>query len=71
MNDHSRAISINGKLFHSIRFADDIALLADSEEELSLMLHILDSSLDKFKLKINSKKTKVMVISKVITNTNA
>ncbi|KAL4148794.1 hypothetical protein QTP88_002949 [Uroleucon formosanum] len=38
--------------------------------EMRLMLHILESFLDKFKLKINSKKTKVMVISKVITNTN-
>jgi len=46
------------------------ALLADSKEELSLMLHILDLSLDKFKLKINSKKSKVMVINKVITNAN-
>lgn len=37
---------------------------------MSLMLHILDLSQDKFKLKVNSKKTKVMVISKVMTNTN-
>ncbi|KAF0748902.1 Reverse transcriptase domain-containing protein [Aphis craccivora] len=55
MKDHTRGISINGKQFHSIRFADDIALLADSEEKMSLMFHILESSLDKFKLKINSK----------------
>lgn len=70
MKDHTRGISINGKQFQSIRFADDIALLADSKEEMSLMLYILESSLDKFKLKINSKKTKLMVISKVLTNTN-
>lgn len=69
MKDYTRGISINGKQFHFICFADDIALLADSEEEMSLMLHVLNSSLDKFKLKINSKNTKVMVISKVITNT--
>jgi hypothetical protein len=68
--DHIRGISINGKKFHSIRFANDIALLGNSEEEMSLMLHILDLSLDKSKLKINSKKIKVMVISKVIKNTN-
>lgn len=53
MKDHARGIWINGKQFHSICFADDIALLADSEEEMSLMLHILNSSLDMFKLKIN------------------
>ncbi|VVC42424.1 Reverse transcriptase domain [Cinara cedri] len=70
MKEHTTGISINGKQFHYIRFADDIALLADSVGEMSLMLHILETSLDKFKLKINSKKTKVMVISKVITNTN-
>lgn len=62
MKDHSRGLSINGKQFHSIHLADDIALLADSEEELNLMLHILDSSIDKFKLNINSKKTKVIVM---------
>jgi len=70
MKDHSREISINGYQIYSIRFADDIALLADSEEESSLMLHILDSSLDKFTLKINSKKSKIMVINKVIPNAN-
>jgi len=44
MKDCPRGISINGKQIHSICFADDIALLVESEEELSLMLHKLDSS---------------------------
>ncbi|VVC43630.1 Hypothetical protein CINCED_3A006507 [Cinara cedri] len=46
MKEYTTGISINGKQFHSIRFADDIALLADSKEEMSMMLHILESSLD-------------------------
>jgi len=65
MKDHSREISINEHQIHSIRFADDIALLADIEEELSLMLYILNSSLDKLKLKLTNKK-KVMVNDKLI-----
>lgn len=48
---------------------DNVTFIADGKEELSLMLHILDSSLSKFKLKINSGKTKSMVIDKV-TNSN-
>ncbi|VVC42596.1 Hypothetical protein CINCED_3A003125 [Cinara cedri] len=38
MKEHTTGISINGKQFHSIRFADDIALLADSEEEMSNLI---------------------------------
>jgi len=70
IKDHFRGISINSHQIHSIRFTDNIVLLANSEEELILMLYILDSSLDKFKLKINFKKTKIMVINKVKTNPN-
>lgn len=70
MKDRSREISINWYKIHSIRFAGDIVLLAASEEELNLMLHLLDSSLDKFKLKMNYKKTKVMAINKEIITAN-
>lgn len=40
-----------------------LCCVADGEEELSWMLHILDASLGKFKLKMNSNKTNIMVIS--------
>lgn len=52
---------------HQIQFADD---LADAEEEINLMLRVLNSSLTKCKLKINSEKTKSMVSNKEIINSN-
>jgi len=48
MKVNTNSISIN-----------NIALLAESEEELSLMLNYLDTTLSKFSLKININKTKV------------
>lgn len=70
MKNHYFRISKNGYPIHSIRFANDIALQAESEEELSLMLHKLDLSLDKLKLKMNTKNTKFMVVNKVIIIAN-
>uniref|UniRef100_A0A2S2R187 Reverse transcriptase domain-containing protein n=1 Tax=Sipha flava TaxID=143950 RepID=A0A2S2R187_9HEMI len=61
---NTNGISINGQKIHSIRFADDIALMAESTVDLKLMLHCLDTTLTKFSLKINRKKTKVLVLSK-------
>jgi len=58
-------IRINGKQIHSICFADDIALVANTEEELNKMLNSLDSKLIKYKLKINANKTKAMIVSKI------
>lgn len=47
------------------RFADDIALIAESEEDLNLMLNYLDTAIQtKLSLKININKTKVLVASK-------
>lgn len=67
MKDHYRGILINGHQIHFIRLE---ALLADSEEQLSLILHTLDSSLAKFKLKMNREKTKAILIYTVITIAN-
>jgi len=71
MKEKTRGIKINGKRIHSIRFADDIALIADTEKELNRMLEILNKLLEKFKLKINTKKTKIMVIDKQKHSVNA
>jgi hypothetical protein len=54
----------NCQKIHSIRFADDIALIVGSAEESNLMLNYLDIALTKFNLKININKTKVFVVSK-------
>lgn len=64
MKVNTNGISINGQKIHSIRFTDDITLIAESEGDLNRMLHCLDTTLTKFSLKINKKKTKVLVVSK-------
>lgn len=64
IGDHYRAISISRHQIHSIRLA---AILVDTEEQLSLLLHTLDSSLAKFKLKMNREKTKAILIHAIIT----
>lgn len=63
---HKLHLSINGQKIRSIRFVDDIALIAESEGDLNLMLQCLDATLTKFSLKINIKKTKVLVVNKSV-----
>ncbi|KAI5755057.1 hypothetical protein M8J77_013699 [Diaphorina citri] len=68
MKENTNGVKINGQNIHSIRFADDIALLAESEQDINQMLNYLNQTLNKYKLKINAKKTKSMVISKTDHN---
>jgi len=64
VKENTLGVIINGQQIHSIRFADLIALLANSEEDMNQILNYLDLTLNKFKLMINAKKTKAMVVSK-------
>jgi hypothetical protein len=47
-------------------FADDIVLMGKLEQELQTLLNITARFASKWNLKFNSKKSKVMVISKKI-----
>src|SRR6185436_18803325 len=51
-------------------FADDLAIIAKSEEELQHNLNIWDQELKKHNMTINIEKTKIMVISKEETKTH-
>ena len=58
-------VKINGLKINMIRFADDIAILAESKEELTVMLELMDKTLNaNYNMKINTGKTKILVISK-------
>ena len=57
-------IRIQGENVSMIRFADDIALLAENEEALEASLQEMASILRDYGMKINKKKTKVLVSSK-------
>lgn len=63
-------ITVNGVLRNSIRFTDDTAQFAGSEEELQPLLHCVANEISRLGLNINIQKTKVMVISRDNINLN-
>ena len=54
-------IQVCVKLISILLFADDIVLLADTKEELQQMLTVLHKFTEKWRLRVNNKKTKVIV----------
>lgn len=64
-------VRMNEQNVQSIRFADDIALVAGKEDDMNEMLNILAEKLIKYKLKINTNKTKTMIVKKSRSNINA
>ncbi|KAL1447191.1 hypothetical protein WDU94_013942 [Cyamophila willieti] len=58
-------IKVNGTKIDMIRYADDIALIAPSEEELKTALDTMNNILSSnYNMKINKTKTKFMVVSR-------
>ena len=57
-------VTINGVIINNIRYADDIVLIATTEEGLQQLLDEINSNGESKGLSINHKKTKYMVISK-------
>ena len=62
VDNHTSGTSINGRRINNLRYADDIALIAKSAEELQELLSIVNNTSKEFGLQINAKKTKVMTI---------
>ena len=52
-------IKIAGRNINNLRYADDTTLMAESEEELSLLMKVKEES-EKVGLKLNIQKTKIM-----------
>jgi len=59
-----KRISINGEKIHYIRFADDIAIVSESEKDMQNSLSALNKILQKHQMKINAGKTKTIVMTK-------
>ena len=53
-------IKIAGRNIKNLRYADDTTLMAESEEELKSLLMIVKVESEKFGLKLNIQKTKIM-----------
>ena len=57
-------ISVGGKNFNNVRYADDTVLIADSMEKLQRLVERVDAAGEEMGLRINRKKTECMVMSK-------
>ena len=57
-------IKVNGENINNVRYADDAALIADSEKKLRDIVDKIVTESEKLGLSLNVKKTYCMVISK-------
>ena len=62
LEETQAGIEIAGRNINNLRYADDITLMAESEEELkSLLMKVKEcNESEKFGLKLNIQKTKIM-----------
>lgn len=57
-------VSINGVQIKVLMYADDIVLLAETPRALQLMINRLNEYTERWKLKVNTEKSKIMVFQK-------
>ena len=60
LEEAQAGIKIAGRNTNNLRYADDIPLMADSEEELKSLLMKVKVESEKVGLKVNIQKTKIM-----------
>ena len=60
MEEAQAGIKISGRNINNLRYADDTTLMAESEEELKSFLKKVKEESEKFGLKLNIQKTKIM-----------
>ena len=60
LDEAQARIKISGKNINNLRYADDTTLIEESEEELKSLLMKVKEKSEKFGLKVNIQKTKIM-----------
>ena len=60
LDDHEGSDSVGGRLITNFRFADDIVVNAEEEEEAGVLVDRLDRTTKRYKMEIGPDKTKVM-----------
>ena len=60
LDDHEWSVSIGGRLITNFRFADDIVVNAEEEEEAGILVDRLDTTTTGYKMEIGPDKTKVI-----------
>ena len=61
LDEAQAGIKIAGRNINNLRYADDIILMAESEEELKSLLMRVKEESEKVSLQLNIEKTKIMV----------
>ena len=67
LEETQAGIKIAGKNINSIRYVDDIMLMAESEEELKSLLMKVKEESEKVGLKLTIQNTKIMASSPLIS----
>ena len=65
LDEAQAGIKFAGRNFNNLRYADDITLVAESKEELKSLLIKVKEEREKFGLKFNIQKTKIMASSPI------
>ena len=65
LDEAQAGIKISGRNINNLRYADDTTLMAESEEELKSLLMKVKKKSEKFGLKLNIQKTKIMAFSPI------
>ena len=60
LDDHEGSVSIGGRLITNFRFADDIVVNVEEEEEAGVLIDRLGRTTTRYKMEIGPDKTKVM-----------
>ena len=63
LDEAQAGIQTAGRNINNLRYADDMTLMAESEEELNSLLMKVKEESEKAGLKLNIQKTKIMVPS--------
>lgn len=64
-------IKVNGRIVNNLRYADDTALIAENENDLQHLVDIVNDIGEDLNMRINTKKTKFMVVGKDVGKDNA
>ena len=67
MDEAQAGIKITRRNINNLRYADDTTLMAESEEEINSLLMKVKEESEKFGLKLNIQKTKIMASSPIIS----
>lgn len=70
LQEESVGIVINGEVINNMRYADDTVLLTSNQRDTQHLLEKLNDRCNEYGLKINLKKTKLMVVTKFPQNHN-